>query len=310
MSVKLIGDPHLGRKFETGVPLHRRGEREVLQMALFQRELNTLDVDKVVVMGDLFDHPHVGYGVVLRTFQALQQTFNEVIVMTGNHDEPRKRDVVCAIDILEEMCSSLSHVAFVRHTPQQIDGIAVFPWNWTQTATEQVLDFVPDGDLTMIVGHWDLIDYGGDTSHIAPTLALRERVSATAPIFTGHYHVPGGYEVDGVEITCTGSMEPYTHGEDPEGVRYITLTLEELETCGQDLTDMCVRVLLKEGEELPLDLDCLALTGKRVKETSTQLEEIDVENFSWKDILTDALADVPPHVKDFIDDKLKEYEDE
>jgi DNA repair exonuclease SbcCD nuclease subunit len=305
----LIGDPHLGRRFETGVPLHRRGERERLQLERFEQELNMPGTDLVVIVGDVFDHPHVSYGVVLKTFELLQTASNRIVVMTGNHDEPRKRDVVSAIDLLDTLCFNLEHVELVRHNPAQIEGLALFPWSWTETAEEQVAAFQQQGEIFACVGHWDLVDYGGDTSHMAPTKAIRDMVSSNCPIISGHYHVEGDFEVDGVTVTCTGSMEPYSHGEDPEGERYLTFTLAELEANTRDLTDMCVRVLLDEGEELPIDLNCLALTGKRQRAADIELEEIDTNDFSWKDILESSLKDVTPHVREFITDKLKEFEE-
>lgn len=308
-SIWLIGDPHLGRKFETGVPLHRRGERETLQLERFEQELNTPDANLVVIVGDLFDHPHVGYGVVLKTFELLQTTSSRVVVMTGNHDEPRKRDVVSAIDLLDTLCFNLPHVEMVRHNPAQIEGLALFPWSWTETAEEQVAAFQQQGEIFACIGHWDLIDYGGDTSHMAPTKAIRDLISSDCPILTGHYHIEGDFEVDGVTVTCTGSMEPYSHGEDPNGERYLTFTLAELEANTRDLTNMCVRVLLDEGEELPTDLDCLALTAKRLRAADIELEDINADNFSWKEILEQSLEGVPSHVQEFITDKLKEFED-
>src|SRR3546814_15861232 len=91
-TVALIGDPHLGRKFENGVPLHRRGERERNQLANFQDQL-AQDVDNVVMVGDLFDHPHVGFKVVLDAYiaidEATQATGNEILLLAGNRSEER-----------------------------------------------------------------------------------------------------------------------------------------------------------------------------------------------------------------------------
>ena len=299
-----IGDPHLGRRFERGVPLHRRGHREALQLAQFRNELNAPNVDRVVVMGDLFDHPHVGFHVVLSAYEAMAASVNDIILLTGNHDEPRNLKVVSAIDVMAELLAPLEHVHVVRRNAVQIGNVAVFPWDWTSTAEEQVAQFVQTDEIHTIAGHWDMMSFGGDDSHIAPTKALSK---FGAPIYSGHYHIPGDYEIDGHIVHCTGSMQPYSHGEDPEGALYVTLTLDELED--QDLSNKCVRVLLKEGEELPTDLDCLALTSKRV---SHQQEERDIQldTFSWKDILDQALEPLPPHVQNFITDKMKEYDSE
>src|SRR3546814_7408633 len=104
-TVALIGDPHLGRKFENGVPLHRRGERERNQLANFQDQL-AQDVDIVVMVGDLFDHPHVGFKVVLDAYIAIdaatQATGNEILLLAGNHDLPRNLEVVGAFEMRSE----------------------------------------------------------------------------------------------------------------------------------------------------------------------------------------------------------------
>lgn len=305
----LVGDPHLGRKFETGVPLHRRGEREAMQFAKFEAELNTPNVDLVVEVGDLFDHPHVGYHVVLKTYELLRDARNEVVVMSGNHDEPRNTSMVSAIDLLEELCAPLPHVQVVRRKPVQVGDLALFPWDWTTTAEQQVYDLVQTGEVHACIGHWDLISFGGDESHIAPTKAILGTIGSNVELYSGHYHIEGTFKVDGVNVHCTGSMEPYSHGEDPNGERYVTMTLAELEASQADLTDMCVRILLVEGEELPTDLNCLALTAKRQRADELELEEIDTDNFSWKEILESSLDGLPQHVRDFIDDKMKEHED-
>lgn len=54
--VNAIGDPHLGRKFEVGVPLARRGQREAAQMRDFREKLME-EADVCIVVGDLFDYP-------------------------------------------------------------------------------------------------------------------------------------------------------------------------------------------------------------------------------------------------------------
>lgn len=64
---KLIRDPHIGLKFEVGVPMHRRGERERSQFAKIVAALNTEGVEYNITVGDLFEHPFVSHSVVVRT---------------------------------------------------------------------------------------------------------------------------------------------------------------------------------------------------------------------------------------------------
>lgn len=305
-NIWFVGDPHLGRRFETGVPLHRRGDREKQQLAQFREEVNTPN-SHIVIVGDLFDHPHVGFHVVLEAFEILRDIDNDVIVMTGNHDEPRNLQIVSAIDMLEQLVAPLSHVTMVRRNPVQIGNVAYFPWDWTATAEEQVANLITQGNVDVVVGHWDLVSFGGDESHMAPTAALLKHLGKDIEIYSGHYHIEGDFEVDGVTVHCTGSMQPYTHGEDPNHEIYITFTLDELELTERDLANMCVRILLQEGEELPTDLNCLALTAKRVRD-DVDLEDVEMGTFSWQEIIDEALEPLPPHVQIFITDKLKEYD--
>jgi hypothetical protein len=125
---------------------------------------------------------------------------------------------------------------------------------------------------------------------------------------TGHWHLEGDYVVDGIDVSCTGSLEPYTHAEDPNGEIYVSLTLEQLEARDPaELRDKAVRVFLREGEELPIGLDCLQLTGKRISELEADPETSVADRlgaFDWQAILDEHLKDVPTYVREFIDERL------
>lgn len=304
--MRLIGDPHLGRKFQTGVPLHRRGEREALQLKQFVEELRAPDELNICV-GDLFDHPFVAFSVVLDAARAYHEAAaaspsTTFVVLAGNHDIPRNTETVGAFDIFSALMAPLKNVV-VLTKPAVIDEVALFPWEWTRTAEEQVAD-VQGQKFHTVVGHWDLESFGGDDSHICPTHLFDNDVN----IYSGHYHLAGDYVVGGRTVHCTGSMQPYTHAEDPEGKMYVTLTLDEA-LARDDLSEKCVRILLNKGQELPTDLDCLALTAKRVSEDVAP-EDLNIEGFNWSNILTEKMADVPTHVVEFIEDKLKEFSHE
>src|SRR5689334_22197562 len=106
--VLLIGDPHLGKSFEAGVPLERRGEREKKQFTKFHSLLLGGGYDYVVIVGDLFDHPYVAYNVVLDTYRALVNAAavnrrTRYVVMAGNHDMPRNIEATGAFHLLEAM---------------------------------------------------------------------------------------------------------------------------------------------------------------------------------------------------------------
>ncbi len=103
----VIGDPHLGKKFTTGVPLHRRGERERLQYDLFRKELEdgAQSSNIVVMMGDLFDKYEVDaadlYDVAL-IYKDVASTFSGTIfvVLRGNHDVSRYIAKKSSFDLL------------------------------------------------------------------------------------------------------------------------------------------------------------------------------------------------------------------
>lgn len=306
-TVALIGDPHLGRKFETGVPLHRRGERERNQLANFQEQL-VQEVDAVVMVGDLFDHPHVGFKTVLDAYIAIDAaavaTGNDIFLLAGNHDLPRRLEVVGAFEMLEALLDGHPQVTIVKR-PWAWEELAFFPWQWDTCAADQVAAIHDNGRVEVAIGHWDLQSFGGDDSHMAPTAALKAKFGDELAIYSGHYHLPGEYEIDGHTVICTGSMEPYSHAEDPDGSLYVTLTLDELEA-RDDLHDKCVRVLLAEGEELPDDLDCLSLTAKRARKEDGDVPEIELGDFDWNGILAEKLAPLTPEVREFIEARLGE----
>lgn len=304
----LIGDSHIGRKFEAGVPGHKRGQREARQLRILRDELSTKDVQFNVSVGDTFDNPHVTYKVVLAVAELYLEAADlnpsvTYLVIAGNHDLSRNLGTVGAFDAFEEIVSGRFKNLIVVRTPQQIGPLALFPWQWGVSALEQAEAFIQKNTIHAMVGHWDLQSYGGDDSHMAPTQFLRDNLSSTAGIFSGHYHTEGEYTVNGHVVHCTGSMEPYSHGEDPEGKIYVTLTLAEA-TDGRDLTEKCVRVILADGQELPDDLDCMALTAIKAKAESEEVPSLDLSKFEWKTTLDEALADLDPEVKAFIEERL------
>lgn len=307
-SVFLIGDPHLGRNFTNGTPLHRRGEREAMQRAQFQEELATPGVDTVVCVGDLFDKPFIPLPILSQTIAdvvdaATARPDVSFIFMAGNHDVSRQLNVKGAWEIFELAVSWLENVE-VLNEPKAIDGIMYYPWEWTRTALEQVQQYGSRSCHTAI-GHWDLIDFGGDTSHMVPVEALLA-LNPNVDIYSGHYHEEGVFPVAGVNVQCTGSMQPYTHGEDPEGKLYVTLTVEEA-LARDDLYDKCVRIKLEPGEVMP-DIDCLQLTRMRVdgEVEEVELDAVGAATFNVEENLNKHLdeQEVPQPVRIFIKEEL------
>lgn len=301
-NVHLIGDPHLGKKFEVGVPFHRRGEREAGQFKTFREQL---DVDEgiVIIVGDLFDHPYVGFAVIEETARSLLTAAEfhpdtVYLVMAGNHDLPKNVVSIGAFHDLEDRLRDRFPNLMVVRRPLVYKGIALFPWEWGRRANDQVKD-IENEDVLLCVGHWDLTKFSERDDHLAPVGVLREAFGQV-PLFSGHYHVPGKYG----EVTCTGSMEPYSHGEDPTEAKYTTKTLSEaLAAPDGAFKNMCLRVILKPGEDLP-EIDCLALTSIKEKAVDLGATPVSLEAFDWAGIVNKKLEPIHPVVRDFIKERL------
>lgn len=297
----LIGDPHLGRKFERGVPAHRYGEREKSQFAKFVAELKMPDVDYNIMVGDLFDHPHVSSAIVVAAATAFLNAADRLpktafITMAGNHDLSRDIAVVGAWQLFCKIIDGRLPNLLTITKPCQVGEIALLPWQWGVPAIGQ-LEWLDDPIVA--VGHWDLQSFGGDDSHMAPTQELH--ALGVTEIYSGHYHTAGDYKVAGHTVHCTGSLEPYSHAEDPDGDIYVTLTLAEA-LDGRDLHDKFVRLELAAGEVVPEDLDVQALT---VRAAPVEAEELlPQEDFEWTAIMAEALDGLSPEVRDFISERI------
>lgn len=307
----LVGDPHLGRKFEMGVPLARRGEREQMQLEDFVRAI-AQPGKVVVVVGDLFDHPYVSYAVLKQAAEALLREARErpdvmFYVMAGNHDMPRNITAIGAFDIVTMVLSDRLPNLWVVKTPIIADGLAMFPWEWDVSALDQ-LPREPRSDVYAVIGHWDLKSFGGSDRHLAPVARLRE-LFGDVPIYSGHFHVPGEYPLAGGSVVCTGSLQPYAHDQDPGGTLYVTLDRAEAMS-RTDLRNKNVRVLLEPGEGLP-ELDCLSLTHTRkaaaIDEGASWSAPTPV-TFDWQKTLASKLDPLDPVVRTFITERIPDYE--
>lgn len=309
-----IGDPHLGRRFENGVPLHRRGEREARQWEKFKAEL-AIDCDINIMVGDLFDHPQVSMQVILDAVDAVEDAAKarpqtDFFMMAGNHDRSRQLNTVGAWEIFRRMVIGRHKNLFVVDTVGKVETIAFVPWEWgkspAQMLEERFTKSHENVEVSHVVLHHDLESFGGDDSYMVPAKLIKKLFPNVEKIVTGHWHLEGDYKVDGIDVTCTGSLEPYSHAEDPNGELYVTLTLEQLvDRDPASLVDKCVRVLLREGEELPTDLDCAALTAKRLvdgDDNESVAERLGA--FDWQSILDEHLKDVKPYVREFIDERM------
>lgn len=323
MICRTIGDPHLGRKFEVGVPVARRGEREQMVIEDFQARLrDPQGADFSVCVGDIFDKFIVEPEFVLAADDGYRgaASIPEYLIM-GNHDSSRYAGRRSSFDALTRMVEAHRRVTVVRDHPMFVNckhaNILMIPWHPFMTAKEMAEIAYKDWDsngrpkLDCIFGHWDVDDFsdmGGNADNVVPVGTLRKMCKQ---IVTGHVHTPGKKVIADVEITITGSMQPYTHGEDPNHDTYLTVSLEELRQLDPaTLKNKCIRVALEDGEELPADIDCLQIMRyqRKQKGASEQVEEVRIEEFDMDRLLAESLTEgkVPEATQVKIKSKFKE----
>jgi len=281
----ILGDPHLGRQFKTGVPLGRRGMREQSMQGDFVRGLRPTGPVHIC-MGDLFDDTVVPYADVVFAASTYRQTAAQFpgttfYILQGNHDKSRDAGVVAAWDLFCMLMDATPNVVCVTE-PMAVAGVGLLlPWHPFRTAVEQLGDGAEAVlyGLTTAYGHWDT-DPRGSHHNLIPTQALAKIGIERA--FTGHVHLPTTFHRDGVDVTVVGSMQPYAQGEDggQGSVRYVTLDLERLhelmEVAPASLCNACVRLRLAPGEQYDGEIpDCWSWNVERARPVAVDEEPED-----------------------------------
>lgn len=284
--MQLLGDTHLGKVFKTGVPLHRIGDRERMVWRDFEASVTRPTSSLHIHMGDLFDKFVVPPEVVLAAAEIYRSAPQSTtyVILRGNHDPAKDSTKRSSFDLFEALVSDLPNVLVITK-PTLIKDMGFLPYNVFGTAEEFLAELLEQGTPKMVFGHWDVVDFGG--SNVVPTAALA--AAGIHTVYTGHDHLPRVEKRHGVTINVVGSMQPYTHAEDATGEFYKTVPLNEVE--GNDWSNVNLRVILEEGEALPIGIDCLSLTAKRVG--ATESEQVDTSEFEGID-LRQELSDLLP----------------
>lgn len=303
--IGLIGDPHLGRKFETGVPLDRRGEREESQWEQLEAELNTEGLDVAIIVGDVFDQFAVPNAVVMRFFKLVMDAYDNnpdlyIVVIRGNHDASRDVDKVSSYAILARMIESGDRLIITEDAPEILEfhdsvlRIGLLPWHPFINSREMAEFLTKDGyEFDMVVGHWDRVTFDDEPHNCIPLAELRPYCKF---LVSGHDHNACEYEMGDVKILYTGSMQPYSHGEDQDGERYITMSLEEVRAkVAEDPTffhDKALRVALKSGEKVDFPIDAWAITTKLIQNNGEDFVDISIqtESFDTIDVIVRCLT--------------------
>lgn len=305
-----IGDPHLGRVFKTGVPSHRLGEREELQYLQFEDLLNPKDplVTNIVIMGDLFDKFIVSPTVVLRTFNIIKKAVinNPNItysLIPGNHDLSKDTTKKSSYELLsvslEKVEEDYQNLTVVLHGNSydiiEVEGqrfylnlVAYNPFNndnmWDKNIEKDTFNTDPLNQGVISFGHWDSLSIL--ESGYTPTQELLDK---SILVISGHEHVHRSYvypyDTSKTNIVFTGSMQPYSHAEDPEKSLYLTIDADKLATYKDaDLKDKCVRIYCDHNFKLEKPIDCLSLSFlvKEAEHVEMTEEEIQVLENSYQ----------------------------
>lgn len=284
-TIACLGDPHLGKKFKTGVPVNRLGEREQMVLQDFRDSLMDPDPELTihVCMGDLFDKAIVDYQTIFAAYFAYIQAAaqfpdRKYFIIMGNHDMSRNSDRYSSFQVFAQMLDSVDNIKLIIE-PDHYEGFGFIPYHPFKTSVEMLFDYRTKFgtlDTYAVFGHWDVDTFNSEMPHNIFPVDDIKTLPQCREAYTGHIHQSGLRDYNGLELTITGSMQPYSFAEDSTGEFYVTLSLAELyKTDPRTLQKKCVRVLLNEGEVLP-ELDCLQLIGKRFGEAEFD-EDIDVE---------------------------------
>lgn len=274
----LVGDIHLGRSFKTGVPLDRRGEIEETFKRAFVESLKGCEGKKLYVqLGDLFDNFKVPYDLLLWIYETITEYIHadcQYYFIAGNHDLSRNSEDVSAIQVLALMLEFVTNVHFVLDDVVNLPafGFSLVPWSYTKPVDE----LLKRCTTNYILGHFE--------EPLNPAVSTSD-----SNFISGHIHLPH----QNGNVNFLGSILPIAFGENDcndEGM--ITVTLDELERMKDgDLSQHRVRVILKDDETLPADINCLQLIAK--KETSdeegVQLE-VNLEEFNFEELFRKCLG--------------------
>ena len=280
-NVSVITDTHFGRTFKEGVSLDRRGEYEAKILDDFGEFLLHPQTNIVVHAGDLFDTPEVNYEVLLKVYSKIRNAALEnpsvcYYFIAGNHDLNRddSKNEHCSFRLLQILLKTEKNVEFVlENLVVRRDNVVIdlFPWDYKNE------EFKVFPEANYVIGHFN--------DPVPEAIANFKGIK-----LSGHFH-KRHLTADGTFFV--GSLYPIAFGEESDDSEMITLTLNQYENMNnEELKNKRVRILLKEGETLPVEHDCLQLIGKKVsEEKEVNLEVTQCEDCDFKQMFFECLKD-------------------
>lgn len=228
----------------------KRGQREAAIAADFKSRLREAAAQgrNVMQVGDLFDTFRVPVEVVIAAARDIDEVAyhnpaSMFVFMPGNHDVSRDADKVSSYQLLSMLVHRMNVRIIIGHEPVYFGRVLFIPYSAFHTPMQQLEGLT--GPFEAIVGHWDVVDFGFENPQLAPFERLFE---LTDTVITGHDHIPRLLERGDKRCFVTGSMQPYSHSEDPEGDWYLTLTVAEVLANPAAVKDKHLRVVLDKDE--------------------------------------------------------------
>ena len=331
-TLRIIGDPHLGKIFKQGVPKDILGKREQLSFDVLYKLL-TCDSNYVLVVGDLFDKFHVDPTVFYNTLQSIESAATSnpdtiFIFLNGNHDLSKEDGKISSFQLLQRYINNHQSIRNVKVIlTKQEDPIlkiedaglalGLFHYNPFESIDNEYTedDLYIDPDIypyRIAFGHWETIDFNSDVfiDRQVPTKVLKY----FNYVITGHEHRPKLTLINNVPVLTVGSMIPYAFGEQldkEEHVNYFTLSIKDINSVLEQDPDFfqqsCVRVLIDEDNSLEIpDFKCMSKTFKNITKQHKQKTEDESE------IILDSVTSFSNSLYTFIsssEDVLKDHSD-
>lgn len=303
--VSTLGDPHLARKFVTGVAPEKKGIRETLVREHFKAHVNLLPDTAVqtslhICMGDLFDKFRVPEEDILfaaKTYiEAAEKNENTVyVILRGNHDASRDTALKSSFDVFRELVRGVGNILVVDEKAEALkthqETFVFYPWHPFKTAAEIASEIKPEPGF-FAFGHWDILSFNEDSS-ATDNLIPFEQLAGCKAVVNGHYHLPRTYMEGSTPVIVTGSMQPYSHAEDPTGNFYVTHTLSQVQAnlaASEAYYEYKnLRVLLEPDEAPIADVNCLSLTFKTNRNRKEEDLEVNLDTFDLEAIFKDRM---------------------
>lgn len=310
LKIGIIGDVHIGKTFRTGVPKDRLGERESMILSQLTELLNR-DVQYTVIVGDLFDKVRVSnndlYSLITIIENAATENSDKIFsIINGNHDMPKEVGRISSFQLFEKYFerAPLPNLKIIsKHTDENIivdhdHGVLLYlsHYNAFSSLDEELGESILSTELKSKIphriafGHWETIDFGSD--HFIDRDVPKNVLADFTAVVTGHEHKPKITIIEDIPVLTSGSMQPYSYGEelDYEKSFYRTVTTEEVKTLLKEdaniFKNSYVKILVESGDELPDAFTCLGRSYKNVTLPSTKVDKEDEQD-------SDEIADEP-----------------